>query len=384
MICGPATEQERAHRFFWGDQEIPKVQQFMHLGVLVSADGTHDAHFERVIKQGNARVAAMKPLFTDAYLTVRAKRLLLLTALRPCLEYASEVLVPTTAQSRALESVQLKAARMILGCPTLTPSEAVRGDLDLPLLSSRRDIARLKWQHRLHSLPASRFERSMYVQGVPRGVRGRHRRLFGQMCDATWASLSSLAQESLGRHYPAFVSALVSAVQERDQAKLADALSTKPRLGMYNRVNEGAGMKEFLLRHSDGHHAARIRFQFRSGANLLAHHCADYRRAHADEDEPTVCPTCAQDGTVEDVSHVLFVCPAYAVLRAALFESLREAVGARLVDAFLALPPMERAVSFLRDDFLTGVPGHKPAVHRPVDRFLVDLVARRTTLLAGQ
>ena len=37
----------------------------MHLGVLVSADGSHDAHFQRGIKQGNARVAAKKPLFTD-------------------------------------------------------------------------------------------------------------------------------------------------------------------------------------------------------------------------------------------------------------------------------------------------------------------------------
>ncbi len=117
MICGHATAQDCAHRFFWGDQQIPVVEEFTHLGVLVSADGSHDAHFERVVKQGNARVAAMKPPFIDAYLTVRVKRLLSLTALRPCIEYASEVLVPTTAQSRALKSVQLKAARMISGCP---------------------------------------------------------------------------------------------------------------------------------------------------------------------------------------------------------------------------------------------------------------------------
>ena len=45
MICGPATEQDRAHQFFWGVQQIPVVQEFMHLGVLVSADGSHDAHF---------------------------------------------------------------------------------------------------------------------------------------------------------------------------------------------------------------------------------------------------------------------------------------------------------------------------------------------------
>ena len=91
---------------------------------------------------------------------LRVKRLLMLTALRPCLEYAAEVLAPNAAQSRALESVQLKAARMILGCPTLTSSEAVRGDLMLPLLSSRRDIARLKWQHKVHHMSASGVQQS--------------------------------------------------------------------------------------------------------------------------------------------------------------------------------------------------------------------------------
>ena len=93
----------------------------------------------------------MKPLLIDAHLTMRIKRLLMLTALRPCLEFASEVLVPSRVHCRALESVQLRAARLILGCPTLTAEEAVRGDLHLSLLSSRRDIAKLKWQHSLQS-----------------------------------------------------------------------------------------------------------------------------------------------------------------------------------------------------------------------------------------
>jgi hypothetical protein len=123
--------------------------------------------------------------------------------------------------------VQLKAARMILGCPTLTRSEAVRGDLDLPLLSSRRDVAKLKWQHRLHALPASRFESFLYSQEVPRGVRGRHRRLFGQVCDDIWSSLISFSRDALTAPYPAFVTALVSAVEERDAA-----VTTRSRSGL--------------------------------------------------------------------------------------------------------------------------------------------------------
>ncbi len=68
----------------------------------------------------------MKPFLRDAHLTMRIKRLLMLTVLRPCLDLASEVLLPSRVHCKASESVQLKVARLILGCPTLTGSEAVR------------------------------------------------------------------------------------------------------------------------------------------------------------------------------------------------------------------------------------------------------------------
>ena len=128
--------------------------------------------------------------------------------------------MPTTTQLRALESVQLKAARMLLGCPTLIGSEAVRGDLDLPLLSSRKDVAKLKWQHRLHALPtsSSRFESFLYGRDVPRDVRGRQQRLFGQVCDDIWSSLVSFLRDVLTAPYPAFaktVSLLMSRLSRR-------------------------------------------------------------------------------------------------------------------------------------------------------------------------
>ena len=64
----------------------------------------------------------MGKLLRDKHLSVRSrvKRMLVLTALRLSLENGAEVLVPSREHARALESVQLKAARMILGCPSRT------------------------------------------------------------------------------------------------------------------------------------------------------------------------------------------------------------------------------------------------------------------------
>ena len=310
---------------------------------------------------------------------MRIMRMLMLTALRPCLEFASEVLVPSSVHCRALESVQLKAARLILGCPTLTASEAVRGDLHLSLLSSRRDIAKLKWQHRLHRLPNSRLEKVLYLREVPRGTRGRNKKLFIQTCDQLWLSLISFSRESLSMSRSVFARSLIVAVPERDEACVANALSTKPRLGLYNRVTEGTGFKEYLLRHTDGHRAAMIRFQFRSGTSMLDHHLPIHhhdRHFRDVEEGPSGCPTCRSESDVEDVPHALFSCPAHATIRATFLESLKELVEASLFAAFITSSPMHQTVALLRDDFMS-LSADPSQVHRCVDRFITNIVSHR-------
>lgn len=82
--------------------------QFWYLGQRVS-------NF-RLWLQSNLfiRVAQMGKFLRDKHLTVRVKRMLTLlpqgAALRPLLEYAAEVLVPSREHCRALESVTHGAA----------------------------------------------------------------------------------------------------------------------------------------------------------------------------------------------------------------------------------------------------------------------------------
>ena len=45
----------------------------------------------------------------------------------------------------ALESIILRREKKIVGCLSRTCNEAVRGDMGLETLKSRRDKAKLKW-----------------------------------------------------------------------------------------------------------------------------------------------------------------------------------------------------------------------------------------------
>ena len=71
-----------------------------------------------------------------------ARRLLLISVVRPTLEYGSEVWEGNKAQAAVLESVMIGAKR-ILGCSSRTCNEAVRGDMGLDSLQGRRDEAKL-------------------------------------------------------------------------------------------------------------------------------------------------------------------------------------------------------------------------------------------------
>ena len=82
-----------------------------------------------------------------------ARRHLLLSVIRPSIEYGSEVWEGNKSQAGSLESIILDGAKRILGCSSKTCNEAVRGDTGLDTLQSRRDRAKLKWWYKLATLP---------------------------------------------------------------------------------------------------------------------------------------------------------------------------------------------------------------------------------------
>ena len=75
---------------------------------------------------------------------MRACRSLLLSVIRPSIEYGSEVWEGNKSQAGYLESIILDGAKRILRCSSKTCNEAVRGDMGLDTMRSRRDRAKLK------------------------------------------------------------------------------------------------------------------------------------------------------------------------------------------------------------------------------------------------
>ena len=121
----------------WGENSLPKVCKYTYMDIDFQCNGYWDVHIKRVVENGRRKVNQLHSVISNRGVNLSACRLLLLSVVRPTLEYGSEE--GNKNQAAALESVMLGGAKRILGCSSKTCNEAVRGDMGLETLHGRRD-----------------------------------------------------------------------------------------------------------------------------------------------------------------------------------------------------------------------------------------------------
>ena len=132
-----------------------------------ASNGAWDGHIKKVLDYGRKKVNQLHSVInlyiSNRDINLSARRILLLSVVRPSLEYGSEVWEGNKSQAAALESVLLGGGKRILGCSSKTCNEAVRGDLGIDTLQGHRDKAKLKWWYKLVTMPGDR-QRSCLVR----------------------------------------------------------------------------------------------------------------------------------------------------------------------------------------------------------------------------
>ena len=106
-------------------------------------------------------------------------------AVRPTLEYGSEVWEANKAQAAALKSVVLGGAKLILGCLSRTRNEAVRGNTGLESLQGCRNNAKLKWWYKLACMEGDRYWQNWSIK--PR--QGHQWKSWSRVVDDLFSSL---------------------------------------------------------------------------------------------------------------------------------------------------------------------------------------------------
>ena len=259
----------------WGEYSLPIVSSYSYLGIDFSRNGAWDMHIRKVLDNGRKRVNQLHKVISNRNINLSARRLLLLSVIRPSIEYGSEVWEGNKSQAGSLESIILDGAKRILGCSSKTCNEAVRGDMGLDTLQSRRDRAKLKWWYKLATLPEDRYPKQLFNQKwniKPR--RGRQRKVWSRMVDDLFKSLDIDKSEWLEdiKHgdssSASFMASVEECISERESRKFEEGLNTKVKLSK------------------------------------------------------TECSLCGNE--CENVSHVLWECSAYSSTRASFMKKLQE------------------------------------------------------------
>ena len=101
----------------WGEQAFPRLSKYTYLAVDFTSNRAWDEHVKRVLQNGRKKISQVH---SNRDIDFIARRLLLISVVRPTLEYGSEVWEGYKAQAAALESVMIGGAKRILGCSLRT------------------------------------------------------------------------------------------------------------------------------------------------------------------------------------------------------------------------------------------------------------------------
>ena len=104
---------------------VPTVSIYTYLGIDFSYNGARDAHIKKLIQNGKNKVNQIHSIISNRYINLTARRMLLLSVLRPSLEYGSEVREGNKSHATSLESIMLGGAKRVLGCYSKYSNEAV-------------------------------------------------------------------------------------------------------------------------------------------------------------------------------------------------------------------------------------------------------------------
>ena len=312
----------------WGEQALPRLSKYTYLGVDFTSNGAWDEHVKRVLQNGRKQISQVHSIISNRDIDFTARRLLLISVVRPTLEYGSEVWEGNKAQAAALESVMIGGAKRILGCSSRTCNEAVRGDMGLDSLQGRRDKAKLKWWYKLATMPEHRYSRKLFVQEWNvKPHRGRQRKYWCKVVDHLFSSLGLDQAEWLedirkgSCSLQSFLGVAGEGIDERESGKFEEGLNSKVKLSLYRTFGKIVEFKKYLRGVGDA--GTRLLFKSRSGTHGLNEELGRHRGREGRKE----CLLC--DAECESVSHVLWDCPAYVSIRSAFMLELRRELGDR-------------------------------------------------------
>ena len=346
----------------WGNKVIAVQNTYRLLGVTFSSSGKWDAHLALLHINARGRVNQLAKFLYNKDLDTSIKLMLIKTCLLPVLEYGSDVWHASKSQAGLLETQYLRALKMVLQCPTATPTAAVLLDTGMLNLQSLWDLNKMRFANRLQNMADTRLPKSVFgTTWVGRGSNLSLKNLLSKIWIRLIPDATMRGQEipKLDQLSPVeFKSTVLQMVATRDDTAWKRIIRNKPKLALYTIVCEleqhnEPGRKTMVpkqyLKKGNLTAPKRLKFSLRAGVAELQEEIERKSRGNRTRNTPGVksCPFCPS--MIENQAHFIVSCPQYDVRRAMLWEKLQGVIPITTVTSLKHLPAQQLAAQLLAD-----------------------------------
>ena len=98
------------------------MSNYSYLGIDFASNGAWDVHLKKVLDNGRKNVNQLHSVISNRDINLIARRLLLLTVIRPSIEYGGEVWEGNKSQVDALESITQYGSTVYIGMALVWPA----------------------------------------------------------------------------------------------------------------------------------------------------------------------------------------------------------------------------------------------------------------------
>ena len=353
----------------WDEVAVPVVSKYCYLGVWFQNTLAWDVQFESVMRKAESAKYCYMPIWKSRHIKVEVKRIVLLSCVRPLIEYGCEVWIPTPIQQRKLDKIQTDIIKLCMHLKSDNPSsDALLAEWGLKPMHKWLHERILMFHAKLSLMPRSRLPKQLfnamwskngrvvvlpwqkYVAGLllKYGIDIAPECEYSSCKSVIKRCVKSVWQEDLTLRLPLNKVSLHRYI-DWVNPKLLTSLSLKSPAQYLCVMPPSYGIEVLL----------RVRL-----STLPVHaHTAHYSRRDGDgENEPQSsvvvargCPMCQH--SEESLAHLLFDCPRTHAVRTVMYDTIRQVEGcdAKLNACLAIADPRRRVCRFVSDDLWGSV-----------------------------
>ncbi|GFV89163.1 RNase H domain-containing protein [Trichonephila clavipes] len=146
------------------NSQIKKVDLPTYLGVTLDPELRFSKHIEQTTNKALGKLNILRKLCGTSWGSrPQTLKSTFCTVIRPVLEYATPIWTPAfISVKRKLDSVQHRAAKIIIGAVSSTNNKKAEQECGLPPLESRRKLATIKFTNKLRSYGLDHISRRVF------------------------------------------------------------------------------------------------------------------------------------------------------------------------------------------------------------------------------